>query len=67
MKAPTVNNLWDVLLLSVIENFRVDAQSSEQAYFPLNQVLITLFIDTSWHKLSAMASLQQCLSYEVTE
>ena len=30
MKAPTVNNLWDVLLLAIIE-FRVDAQSSEQA------------------------------------
>ena len=29
MKAPTVNNLWDVLLLAIIE-FRVDAQSSEQ-------------------------------------
>ena len=26
MKAPTVNNLWDVLLLAIVENFRVDAQ-----------------------------------------
>ena len=30
MKAPTVNNLWDVLLLSIIL-YRVDKQSSEQA------------------------------------
>ena len=50
MKVHTVNNLWDVLLLSIKNMF--DAQSSEQAQFPLNQVLITLFIDTSLHQLS---------------
>ena len=60
MKAPTVNNLWDVLLLAIVEYFRVYAQSSVQAWFPLNQVLITLFIDTSLHQLSA--SLQNGLS-----
>ena len=52
MKAPTVYNLWNVMLLAIIE-FRADAHSSEQAHFPFNQVLIKLFIDTSLHQLSA--------------
>ena len=52
MKAPTVHNLWNVLLLAIIE-FRADAQSSEQAHFPFNRVLITMFSDTSLHQLSA--------------